>query len=271
MKYVFLLGGLGNNLFQLTKFPEAKYCSLLILPWIRILLRHTVHEDLIPIKLPVLAVVGLPLILLDFMLAFLMRKSLFTLFDLRKFNAKPIFPVFAIGYFQDDIHINRIRSKIALQTLQSTYESNDLDAPVCVIHVRSGDILDPNTVNPYGELAMKYYAKALDEFCPRDISAKIVVHTDNAERTKLFVDEIKEIISIDRDFEIRVSRLSTMIKDSLNATVFVSGNSTLSVWISAARTSFTHEAKTTVCPYPLLLNKNFSIELPVQYILRKQF
>ncbi len=232
-KTCYLIGGLGNNLFQINHDNEAYYSHFFLLRPIRKILNWTQHENILnPNKINIFReIISLFILALDIILTKILKISLFTEFDLRNIKHKPkITTLVIIGYFQS-MNIKCVSSIFNLLPLKIKDNQSTL------IHVRGGDSLK-DELN-YGQLSESYYSELLNE-------QFFVITDDELYAEKIFCKHEQK--------EIRTFNLTESINSAINAKVFWSGRSTLSFWIVKIRESI---GKKSVVQKPFFQSRDF--------------
>lgn len=230
----FLIGGTGNQLFQIATAPDNSiFSDIFLSKYLCRLLKLQVHEQL---KLTdgnkIFGFLLLPILLIDAILARLVRFTLFVHFDLNSLSCMPLFNLISIGYFQSN-------SGMFNRTDYFDCFIGDLDE-FTAVHVRGGDFLLPINKNEFGALTIKYYCDALE-----NNTLSVRIFTDDYDYAK---DLFK---NVDQQVDIIDGSLEQMIRQCLNAKIFIASNSTLSFWISIARQSHGREV---IVPKPFQLN-----------------
>jgi hypothetical protein len=142
MNTVFLIGGLGNNFFQLNfatkSFDRFCVCEIFTNPVVSKILSQSSHPRLVRELLPSLhfsiPLFNILVLFLDLSLGYLFGVTLFSVIDLRKVSARPIFrPINIIGYFQYGVKLSDF-SKICV-----VRQSLPISKPSLLLHVRGGD------------------------------------------------------------------------------------------------------------------------------------
>lgn len=247
MKIIYLIGGTGNQLFQLSHLKKGDdYSTLLLTSIARRLLKQTNHINIVNESIKFKHFLLLPLVFFDLFLLKFFSFTLFSRFDINYGSSRPLLlNLIWIGYFQDFIGDNS--NLIDFFSLPKLTNSN-FESTISV-HVRAGDIfqIDQNK-NPNGVLASTYYVKSLElikDFSVHDY--KIKIFSDNVEYAKIIKNVYlkagytSDIVDVD---------LLTMINTCVNSTHFIASNSTLSYWISILR-----KGDRTIVPSPFLKKK----------------
>lgn len=159
---VYLIGGTGNNLFQMyhgyKTANKIRLNKFFCLRFVRSLLKHKNHPFVLNDLLsePAIRVFPNLLFLLDLFLYVITRKTMFTDIDLRGAKSKPVFSTkFCLGYFQDYLSfdhdvLERMRHILKKPVI---VESDKADN---VVHVRGGDFLGKEN-DTFGVLSDAYY------------------------------------------------------------------------------------------------------------------
>jgi hypothetical protein len=252
----FLIGGFGNQLFQIYNSVEDsfEYSDFFLLKYIRLAFRQTNHETLALNKYKTIPLLNLIILAIDIVAARIFHKSFYTEFDTRKYKIKPIFSTKnKLGYFQEidfnNIKLSRVE-KIFLKLKFGNYSSESV-----VMHVRAGDYLKIKQ-NRFGILSKEYYSS-----CIKLMSDDLIIHTNDEEYALEIIQSIQSKINI----TIKNTTLHEMIEESFNCKEYIASNSTLSWWIVHFRA--THQKPSTV-PNPF--NKDHSMQtLRTSYIREK--
>lgn len=248
MKTIFLIGGTGNQLFQLSHLNKNdRYSTFLLNKASRALLKHTDHESIVK---PNVSLVDWLLILFsifDFALLKLIGKTLFTKFDVNACNSTPLYNLIWIGYFQDNVgssHALLEYFNISPHAIENTLEKK---LKTLVVHVRAGDILSLKTQdNPNGILSSDYYLKAFNRLnIAEDLD--ISIYSDN----NIYAETIKTMFESNGiKSQVKDATLDEMLMFSVQSNYFIASNSTLSYWISILR-----KGNNTVVPKPFIKKK----------------
>lgn len=221
---VFLLGGTGNQLFQIaTSDEDALFSYFFLRPWVRRALGWDNHQQILtpPSAGIVRSLLGFILLFLDLVLAKLISTSLFTDFDTTglKLRARKRAMV-RLGYFQGDPRRREVSSVFELNNITPPYRT--------AIHYRRGDLDAQRALgkDPYGRLDQDYYGKL-----KLLGSGSIVVLTDDAEAAREFFSTLS---FFPRAAFLQIDLRETM-EIALSVERFVSCPSTLSFWICEMR------------------------------------
>ncbi len=247
MKIIYLIGGTGNQLFQLSHLKKGDdYSTLLLTSIVRRLLKQTNHINIVNESIKFKHFLFLPLVFFDLFLLKFFSFTLFSRFDINFGSSRPLLlNLIWIGYFQESIGDNS--NLIDFFSLPKLTNYNF--EPTISVHVRAGDIfeIDQNK-NPNGVLEFSYYLKSIGLIS--DLSMhdyKIKIFSDNIEYAKIIkkvffkAGYISDVVDVD---------LLTMINTCVNSTHFIASNSTLSYWISILR-----KGERTIVPSPFLKKK----------------
>lgn len=189
----------------------------------------------------------------DLLLAHFFKFSLFTTFDLRRYKIAPYFKErIRIGYFQ---HFPERRgiTQITEQFIRGPEENN------IVIHIRGGDLLSIERAGKgsYGLLTRSYFQAGIDRAfsdiagnCSREPSPSVFVVTDDERyaRTLNLKTNTGSLVKICSP------PLNETISIALNATKFVSSNSTLSYWLVRLR-----QHRSSIVPRPFQARREYSM------------
>lgn len=246
MKVVYLIGGFGNQCFQLAYGGSgADYSTFFLTSAFRKHFGHTDHELVFEPKQKLIHFALLPLIAVDVMLAKMFGRTLFTLLDLKRMKAKPQIPLILLGYFQEE----QLYSEVP--ETASFWVSQPGDTNTVVLHVRGGDILTlPGSENPNGVLSMKYYARALEKVMSKDGQIEsVLLQTNDRDYARVVQTYLLERFP-DMAIDIATSDLRAMIDSSLGARWFVGSNSTLAFWVVIFR-----KGVRSILPSPVIKKK----------------
>lgn len=236
MSICFLIGGTGNQLYQIANMPDnTRFSSFFLSAKVCGLLGWTHHERLLkPIRCSHWkTVLGLLVLTFDLLIFILFKRTFLCRLDLRKFSSTPkLFDFVKIGYFQampSESGFARVRSYL-IPVLP------ECDAHDVLMHVRGGDILalenesiaaQPKNsfgVMQYGVLEAEFYGDALKL---SNANERIIVSTNDRDWAQNIIAEQGDL-----DFEfIKEDRLPYFIACALKARIFIASNSTLSWWI----------------------------------------
>ena len=190
-KYIFLQGGLGNQLFQIAlgEYLKKSEVSILFAPsMLGLKLKGTTHRKfetrgLIPSNQVALFQ---PLFYLALAKAF-KTNQIYIEDDLYTFKEKKVDEIlkkkYIIGYFQSLVLVQEVQTEIVTlinKKIKTSKPSNNL-----TIHVRAGDYLKTKNKKYHGLLSREYYKKAIETIERRDISLEeIRVVTDDIDYSK---------------------------------------------------------------------------------------
>jgi len=254
---IFLIGGIGNQLFQFADSEAGDRFSVIFTSKpVRWALGWTQHEQFFRFKAPSLSMhaLALSVLALDFGLVFATGRSLFTEFDLRSIKAKArLQRLVKMGYAQDapgSRDLGPIVSQIGRRA--------DLGPCSVVLHIRGGDLakLEAQGYNTYGMLRADYYQAALS-WAKANLKAKgqrikrAIIITDDPDHAAA----IAANLSSDIDLEIAQIPLVDTFRTALSAEYYLSSNSTMSYWILLMR-----KGVKSVAPYPFM--KRGDMHLP---------
>jgi hypothetical protein len=152
------------------------------------------------------------------------------------------------GYFQSFSFI-REHSKHVIPILSEYLNNVSLPSSINfdanVIHIRGGDLKDPNNFKKYGVMGIKFY-----ELLPIDSDLNTVIVTDDLERAQLIANRIKVDSIIGPDALDPWQTLKLMV----NATNLFAANSTLSLWAAFLKVN---RSGSVYIPCPLFRDRNF--------------
>ena len=153
-RVVYLIGGLGNNLFQIANASKCssdfRCVNFFLDSRVRKLLGHTDHPN-VTHKICKLETStfhwSLGLVVLDFMVARAISRSFFTVFDTESLQIKPWFcDLIFFGYFQQSSGPERVAQNLVSSGLlhDRIVEKIKLKSRDCetVLHIRGGDVRD---------------------------------------------------------------------------------------------------------------------------------
>lgn len=247
MKIVYLIGGFGNQCFQLAYGgAEADYSTIFLNGAFRKRLKHTDHERVFEPRQKVLHFALLPLLAMDVLFAKMFGKTIFTVLDVKRLKAKPLIALILLGYFQEEQLYSEVPKRAAFWTFQPS------DANIIVLHVRGGDILTlPDSENPNGILSMRYYARALEKVLSEDGQiGSVLLQSNDRDYATLVQTYLLERFP-DLVIDIATSGLKDMIEGSVGARWFVGSNSTLAFWIVIFRKGIK-----SILPSPVIKKKD---------------
>lgn len=240
MAIIFLIGGTGNQLFQIATSDKKDVFSLVINNrFFGRVLGWTTHEQVLKIESSynALAIFALGLVASDILIYKIFKNTLFSELDLMSIKSKPLIKrVVALGYFQEKKITRDVNDLVELD-----YHPDKLE---CVMHIRGGDLIkniQSSQQNKYGVLTSDYYRKALNSFnIPSNQTVTIL--TDDVSYAERLVDDIKNY-----NFDIKKISLSETISKSVFANNYISSNSTLSYWVVVLRGE-----KASIAPLPFM-------------------
>lgn len=254
-KIVFLIGGTGNQLFQISKYGEdAQYNSIFLEKIICKIFKFTYHEQFLRVSKLSFLVKFLSFFLLILDLAFfkLLKFSLFTKISINLGKSVPIIKEFLILDYavgenppKDVSHIKKMINK--------------LDGFDCLIHIRGGDLLTNKVaLKKYGRLDRNYYINAMNHIYCLDPNLKCcTVTTDDIGYARSILSKIPVKFKLNY-INIPVGET---ISRSISSKYFISSNSTLSYWMVILR-----EEKYSIVPHPFWKTKNFYFDRHVHKI-----
>lgn len=230
MSVVFLIGGTGNQLFQYASAGSSdRFSTFFLRSDVRRIFKFTDHEQLFDFPRPAVGaeMVALFILLFDWALFKIFRRTLLSTFDLRgnKISTPMLAQKVRLGYFQKD----KIRRDVS-QLLPQLRAGLKSEQARCCIHIRGGDLKQSyqDADTPYGYLPPEYYRKALEGF---KITGEVGVYTDDIE----FAQQICTQVPLQCTFQYHTGTLEEMILATSQAEHFISCNSTLSYWIVMLR------------------------------------
>lgn len=221
---VFLLGGTGNQLFQISTSAEhAVFSPFFLRGIVRRILGWTDHEQIISPPQSNFFLTGFALLILaiDVLAYQVLGRTFRTDLNTRRITCLSRSTAWVrLGYFH---HLPQIRSIEDIVSVSDGAASYDV-----AIHYRGGDIIETRAqgVNDYGILSAGYYAQI------ETLKAgSVVVLTDDTAAAQAHFKYL--------DFCARATFLKVDLKETLqialNAGAFVSCPSTLSYWICQLR------------------------------------
>jgi len=252
----FLIGGTGNQLFQVASAPsDTRFSTILNNVFFTKIFRWTSHPQLLKFisPPPIIEISGFLLLVADLLLFKVLKFSLFTDLDLGMGKSRAIFRSFlSVGYFQDastkEVHpaitakfIGAIRAEI-------------------VCHIRGGDFLIDRNASIFGKLGPAYYRNALERasfFCAYPI---IVFSND-----EFYAASILSLVPKNRETCYQDAELIEMIERSVNCSFYIASNSTLSFWIVLIRSSV---GRISLAPKPF--HREGSINLESKFLIAIQ-
>jgi len=250
MKTVFLIGGCGNQFFQLSHLNKNDtYSTVLLKTIFRNLFSHTVHDNIVNNSTKISDYILLFIALIDIVFFKLFKITLFTKLDLNLGKSNPIvYDRIWIGYFQDEIGNNSNLNEYF--NFNHVNKNINLVSRELCIHLRAGDIYSmDNSKNPNGILGFDYYNKAIDKLNFK--FDNVFILSDNIE----YACELKKHLGLKfRNVDVTVLDigLSEMIVKCINTDYFIASNSSLSYWISILR-----KGVGVVVPSPFIKKKNY--------------
>ncbi|MEL7310269.1 MAG: hypothetical protein AAFN07_02050 [Pseudomonadota bacterium] len=260
----FLIGGTGNQLFQLARATKDDRISGLFLTGpLRRVLGHTDHETILPNLLGVsLATpfLNFVLLFLDLFLARVLGRSLFTDFDIRRFKMDAsVKSLNALGYFQDRIDLDAHWLRAVGDALQDSAEH----APQLAVHFRGGDFLSPANAS-FGILDRSYYSEAIGLAIQSEPTRSITVFTNDDESARRF---FSDVVFSEYEFTFVMEPLEATLRSLVASSVFVASNSTLSYCVTAFRGNDRPSIRPT--PYNLvdsLPPLDFGVGVPARFV-----
>lgn len=243
---IFLIGGTGNQIFQLRSQFDVYSCFFLK-PSITGLLGWSKHPYVLKgLRSPSFLWVFTCLLFLviDLAMLWLGCKPIFGQIDLRHAKGEGRLKIYAIGYFQSNDKLNDFRASI----LSESFNFNDQAENVPVVfHIRGGDVLSLGNIgkNAYGVLPPTYYYEALSNLSDTEISDAYIITNDSAYAKSIFGSAAK-------------IAGGTLIEDfrlGVFSSRYISSSSTLSFWIVRCRE---YRKLKSVVPYPFSKSHHFS-------------
>ena len=231
---LFLMGGLGNNLFQIAAGEELKNSGIKVEYNFALMneniftkfIGFTIHDSKIQRKILENQPISEKFELLDlFAISIIFLKKKFFRYNIQSFDFHKIFNLFNIksylvGYWQDGPHLNdknfNILKKKLLASLCITKEDvesyKDLYGSKTIIHFRGGDFNKCARVND------KYYIKAIKKLKP----SKLFILTIDK-------DAAIEIFGKDAEY-ISSGKIELDIMILMSCKKLISSNSTFCYW-----------------------------------------
>ena len=262
MATVFLMGGVGNQLFQYVSSDEKdRFCTLFLNNGVRRLLGWTQHEKVLRYPQSSLPsqILACLVLFIDLFLAKLVGRTLFSRLNTMKMETEPLFFEYVrFGYF---IGSSERRSLDPIMPQIASVEEEGLIA----VHVRGGDFLPVEDL--CGRLDRDYYCKGVtmgyESLVAKGcMDIRVLVLTDDPHYAATLNIAVKGLPAP----EIKLIPLDAMLARSVGADWFVSSNSTLSYWIIRLR-----KGVGSVAPQPFQRICDFSFpqeaahRLPVDY------
>lgn len=250
MRIHFLIGGTGNQFFQLSCCQKDTIFSKLFLSRSASrLFGLQRHEVILELRRNYFwEAVGLMVLGFDILLYKFIKISLFSEVDLNSIKFKPtIRRIASIGYFQYNLE------HIDIERILGFFRCDRRDN--LAIHIRGGDFLASENSKVFGKLTNAYYNFA--------VSAALALLDGEEDRYTVYTDDIDragaviEKLSL-QNANIESAGLRCMIENCVGSDLFIASNSTLSYWIIVFRN---HLQKKSFAPYPF--QKNQQICLPV--------
>lgn len=233
----FLIGGFGNQLFQIASAkPNCTFSGLFLQPKIRWLFGQTNHEQVLIIKkIPLwISAVALLLLAVDMSIFTFFKRTLFTRLQISKMTSTPALTEWvSFGYFEQDCFTNMAQVQRHFQH----YFEPKCNAENVVVHVRGRDTNSTREVDKEVdqiEIALNTIEKR-QLFSKRKPYTEIVLHTDDVSRAEGVRAKLANRVPARCVVLIRHTSLQTMVKDSCEAGFFLGSESTLSFWIAVMR------------------------------------
>ncbi len=231
----YLIGGVGNQLFQIATAPaDTKFCTLLLGRFTAKALNWSYHNVLVPIKdrqkcSDIEAFLTLPVLALDLFLARFFRVSIATDIDLNFVKCKSVFTRYSIGYFQNP-------DVVALENINSTTSTplekwgTYTDVEPLVLHIRGGDALLQKNQNVFSAPNLSWLRQELED--NEDIEKIVTVVSNDL----AYAESLLEPFSEDYTISFRCNlTVEDTLSCALRAKHFIGSHSTLSFWICVLR------------------------------------
>lgn len=250
---IFLIGGLGNNLFQLSygenlkkegfnvqynTFLKEKNVFTSILGW-------TIHPsgDLDSLLEDDEVSKNINLIDFSYLLFVYLFKAL-NLVDFQTSCKNKIFWGRGIGYWQKYVPLDiGFIKKVKKSMLDSVLHFSEFSKAENVLHVRRGDFQSAD------QLSIEYYRNALNRLKEK----KYTLVTDD----KSIIDEFRNVFKNEFDFQLSTAKsLSQDLSIIANSNKLIMSNSTFCYWASQIG-----EVETVIYPSQLSKRKNWCLEL----------
>jgi hypothetical protein len=251
MAVIFLIGGTGNQFFQIANAAESdKFSDFFLRPFVCKLLGWSAHEKLVSPEHPssVVEIYSLALLFFDLLFKRFFKMTVFSELDLRKMKSKPSFRCLVkMGYFQGLPNlsgINRVRRALKVDHVRTEEHRT-------VLHIRGGDLrigkAAKQNSKTYGLLSEDYYLDCINKFRQNDAPIAVVTNDEVWAKSLACRMKIKDTVILEN------KGLRDFCSLTLGCDVFIAGNSTLSWWICLLR----GPDKVSVAPDPFFMSRDF--------------
>jgi hypothetical protein len=231
----YLIGGIGNQLFQIATAPaDTKFCTILLGRLAAKALNWSHHDVLLPIKdskklSNIQAFLTLPVVALDLCLARVFRVSIATDFDLNFVKCKSVFKLYSIGYFQDlDVVALEKVNSTTLMSLEEWGAYTDVEP--LVLHIRGGDALLPKNQSVFSAPNLSWLRQQLEAY--NDSEKIVTVVSNDREYAERLLEPFSEEYTISFKCNLTIEDTLTC---ALRSRHFIGSHSTLSFWICVLR------------------------------------
>lgn len=254
---IFLIGGTGNQFFQLGRYgvTSVLYCDIFLKPFFSRIMGFTLHERFFDNNeyYTRFSYFHTLILFFDLLLFKVIKKTLFTQLNINFGKSSPLIKLFYVLDYCVGIQPSHDLSFL-FDSLNNTLSNK------CILHIRGGDLIRSKTaLAKYGKLTLDYYRSALDKLTTEELN-KVYVYTDDPEYAQTLLNDYELL-----EYEIVSVSLKDTIKDILLCEYFISSNSTLSFWLVNLR-----KDKYSIVPEPFWLTKDFKFSdnveiVPVSY------